>query len=299
MLGELVEWTADWEFARACGPISRARWTGSIAIGDLDGDGYVEYEPVSRPRRHPQPGMEGFATTRSPIATAPRLTPPIALGESAGLRLRRQAATRPASTRLGEAGCGRSAAAGECGSTARALRAAISGMRTDAATTPWRSTRQSSRSSPSAPTPVTALDRDRLAGDGPHEWSPPARSQHVHVCGWGVRTLSSSEPMFNPMSYHNGSVWPHDNALPPPVCPLRLPSRRCAYFRGSIFSIDPYRPSPTPGADLRLPAPTRAGSDLLPGRVHAAGLGGGHTLVYDLILPWSRLRYRSVEGDLQ
>ena len=31
--------------------------------------------------------------------------------------------------------------------------------------------------------------------------------------GWGLRTLSSSHPVFNPMSYHNGSVWPHDNAL--------------------------------------------------------------------------------------
>ena len=31
--------------------------------------------------------------------------------------------------------------------------------------------------------------------------------------GWGVRTLSSSEQRYNPMSYHNGSVWPHDNAL--------------------------------------------------------------------------------------
>jgi len=31
--------------------------------------------------------------------------------------------------------------------------------------------------------------------------------------GWGVRTLSSGEPRYNPMSYHNGSVWPHDNAL--------------------------------------------------------------------------------------
>lgn len=31
--------------------------------------------------------------------------------------------------------------------------------------------------------------------------------------GWGVRTLSSSERRYNPMSYHNGSVWPHDNAL--------------------------------------------------------------------------------------
>lgn len=31
--------------------------------------------------------------------------------------------------------------------------------------------------------------------------------------GWGIRTLSSSEKRYNPMSYHNGSIWPHDNAL--------------------------------------------------------------------------------------
>ena len=32
-------------------------------------------------------------------------------------------------------------------------------------------------------------------------------------CGWGIRTIASTESRFNPMSYHNGSVWPHDNAL--------------------------------------------------------------------------------------
>lgn len=31
--------------------------------------------------------------------------------------------------------------------------------------------------------------------------------------GWGVRTLADSERRYNPMSYHNGSVWPHDNAM--------------------------------------------------------------------------------------
>jgi glycogen debranching enzyme len=31
--------------------------------------------------------------------------------------------------------------------------------------------------------------------------------------GWGVRTVSRGEVRYNPMSYHNGSVWPHDNAL--------------------------------------------------------------------------------------
>jgi glycogen debranching enzyme len=32
-------------------------------------------------------------------------------------------------------------------------------------------------------------------------------------CGWGVRTVGAKEARYNPMSYHNGSVWPHDNAL--------------------------------------------------------------------------------------
>jgi glycogen debranching enzyme len=31
--------------------------------------------------------------------------------------------------------------------------------------------------------------------------------------GWGIRTLAQTEAHYNPMSYHNGSVWPHDNAL--------------------------------------------------------------------------------------
>jgi glycogen debranching enzyme len=31
--------------------------------------------------------------------------------------------------------------------------------------------------------------------------------------GWGIRTIASVETGYNPMSYHNGSVWPHDNAI--------------------------------------------------------------------------------------
>jgi glycogen debranching enzyme len=31
--------------------------------------------------------------------------------------------------------------------------------------------------------------------------------------GWGIRTVSAREARYNPMSYHNGAVWPHDNAL--------------------------------------------------------------------------------------
>ena len=31
--------------------------------------------------------------------------------------------------------------------------------------------------------------------------------------GWGIRTLGSREHRYNPMSYHNGSIWPHDNSI--------------------------------------------------------------------------------------
>jgi glycogen debranching enzyme len=31
--------------------------------------------------------------------------------------------------------------------------------------------------------------------------------------GWGIRTVARTEARYNPMSYHNGSVWPHDNAI--------------------------------------------------------------------------------------
>jgi glycogen debranching enzyme len=32
-------------------------------------------------------------------------------------------------------------------------------------------------------------------------------------CGWGIRTYASGQPGFNPVGYHTGSVWPHDNAI--------------------------------------------------------------------------------------
>ncbi|MFZ3374676.1 MAG: hypothetical protein WA183_03900, partial [Chthoniobacterales bacterium] len=55
-------------------------------------------------------------------------------------------------------------------------------------------------------------------------WSgiiPPERAGRVVArlmqpdmwSGWGIRTLSASHPAYNPYSYQNGSVWPHDNGL--------------------------------------------------------------------------------------
>ena len=44
------------------------------------------------------------------------------------------------------------------------------------------------------------------------QW-PNALCARVFFPGWGIRTVSQEERRYNPMSYHNGSVWPHDNAI--------------------------------------------------------------------------------------
>ena len=49
----------------------------------------------------------------------------------------------------------------------------------------------------------------RRPGGANRRSPPPAR----RFSGWGIRTVASGAARFNPMSYHNGSVWPHDNAL--------------------------------------------------------------------------------------
>ena len=50
--------------------------------------------------------------------------------------------------------------------------------------------------------------------------------------GWGIRTMASDEVRYNPMSYHNGSIWPHDNAL----IALGLRNYRCRDGVDRVFS---------------------------------------------------------------
>src|SRR5579864_2158103 len=84
---------------------------------------------------------------------------------------------------------------------------------------------------------VRDMDFYALAMDGQHELCcvrasnaghllycgipDPERAEHVarqllsasFCSGWGIRTLAEGEARYNPMSYHNGAVWPHDTAL--------------------------------------------------------------------------------------
>jgi hypothetical protein len=75
-------------------------------------------------------------------------------------------------------------------------------------------------------------------------------------CGWGVRTVGSNELRYNPMSYHNGSVWPHDNAIIAAGLARYglvesmekvIPGLRCEHLRRSpsharvVLGLAPYR----------------------------------------------------------
>jgi glycogen debranching enzyme len=64
--------------------------------------------------------------------------------------------------------------------------------------------------------------------------------------GWGVRTMAAGEGGYDPGSYHNGSVWPHDNAL------IALGLRRCG-FRKEANRVATALLEAAPHFDYRLP----------------------------------------------
>ncbi len=51
------------------------------------------------------------------------------------------------------------------------------------------------------------VDDDKAAAQAKHLMSPELFS------GWGVRTMATTEGGYNPIEYHNGTVWPHDNSI--------------------------------------------------------------------------------------
>ena len=166
--------------------------------------------PAPRDPRHRQPELEGLVQLdglprRLARARADRAR------RGAGLRLRREAAhgraraARVATTRRRR--CGSSARRRRCASasTRRSGCRNAAGTRSASTPTSGRSTRSRrtwaicSGAGSSPPSASRRSPRGSLSGP---LWS-----------GWGVRTLAADEPAFDPLEYHNGTVWPHDNSL--------------------------------------------------------------------------------------
>lgn len=175
-------------------------------FGDLDGDGLIEY------RRRAPDGLrnQGWKDSHDGVMDGDGvpLEPPIALAEVQGYARR----AKQGLARLFDL-------AGE-GSRAEQLRREADelGERIERFWLPEHGFYSMALDPDKRPSPVLASNQGHLL------WAqavPPERAAGVRdslmsermFTGWGVRTLAEGEPGYNPVGYHTGSVWPHDNAM--------------------------------------------------------------------------------------
>lgn len=207
LAGHLWRATGDLAFIRRLWPHLRRALAWVDEFGDADGDGFVEYH------RAAETGLQnqGWKDSHDSVFHADgRLAEgPIALVEVQGYvcEAKRLAAEMAAAL-------GHDAQAARLHDEAERLFARFN----DAF---W---------SEELGTYVLALDGARRpcavrASNAGHAllcgMAPPARARRVaealtgpaFFSGWGIRTVAEGEARYNPMAYHNGSIWPHDNAL--------------------------------------------------------------------------------------
>ena len=176
--------------------------------GDADGDGFVEY------RRRLDSGLvnQGWKDSGDAVFHDDgRLADaPIALCEVQGyVYLARTLAARMAEAR-GE-GALASRLSGTGAGAARAIRSDSSGTMSWACTCS-RSTATRSHAACAPRTPDRCCSPASSRADRAAIMATTLASADF-LTGWGIRTVSARERRFNPTSYHNGSIWPHDNAL--------------------------------------------------------------------------------------
>lgn len=209
LLAEYHRWTGDTALVRELEPQARAALDWIAESGDCDGDGYVEYE-----RRNRVTGLVNQCWKDSwdgiQFADGRLARGPIATAEIQGYAY--DAQVRAA--HLAREVWGDQALAVKLEGRAGALRAAF---RRDF----WM---------PERGCYALALDGDKRTVDsltsniGHLLWSGILeKSEAAGVAaqllgeelfsGWGVRTLGTEEAGYNPLGYHTGTVWPHDNSL--------------------------------------------------------------------------------------
>jgi glycogen debranching enzyme len=207
LLHETWRWTGDAELVRDLLPHAERALEWIDRYGDLDRDGFVEYERTSPRGLVNQGWRDSGDGVPYPDGRLP--TAPIALVEVQGY-------VYDAKVRMADLfrAFGRPERAEVLRREAETLRNAIRQRF-------WLE---------DAGTFALALDRDKTpvptvtSNAGHLLWSrvpTPDQGARVAECllspelfsGWGIRTLSAAHPVFNPMSYHNGSIWPHDNAI--------------------------------------------------------------------------------------
>ena len=209
LLEEYERWSGDGELVREFEPAARAALAWIDEYGDRDGDGYVEYQ-----RRNIETGLENqcwkdswdsirFADgtiAKGPIATCEiqgyvydvkvrcaRLAREHWDDDELAVRLEREAAELKRRFNedfwIPERRCFALALDGE--------KRRVDSITSNIGHLLWSG----------------VVDEDKAAEVAAHLLGPALFS------GWGVRTMAEGEAGYNPIRYHNGTVWPHDNSL--------------------------------------------------------------------------------------
>jgi glycogen debranching enzyme len=207
VLSELYRWTGDitylhrgWKAAEGC-----LRWMDES--GDLDGDGFQEYQTYS------PLGYENVGWKDSPeavvYADGGQVKQPKGLCELQGYAYDAKLRMAEICTVLGDAARG------------AALRTQAEALKAKFNAAFWMEDEGCF---------AFGLDREKrqitsvVSNAGHCLWSgiaDPEKARRTALrllqpdmwSGWGIRTLSSHNPAFNPYAYHLGTVWPHDNGI--------------------------------------------------------------------------------------
>jgi glycogen debranching enzyme len=207
LAGLYAERTGDWDFVRELWPAIEKALAWIDGPGDPDRDGFVEYY------RATEQGLanQGWKDSIDSIfhADGTLAEGPIALAEVQGYVFAAKGMAARCARRLGHpADADRLQA--EAGDLARRFDAAFwcpeietYALALDGKKRPCRV--RTSNAGQVLFTRIAAPERARRVGRG--------LLRPEFFSGWGIRTVSSEEDRYNPMSYHNGSIWPHDNSL--------------------------------------------------------------------------------------
>lgn len=207
LFAQTVRWTGDRDLYDDLMPAVRRALEWIDKHGDLDGDGYIEYH--SRSERGI--GNQGWKDSGDSLLypDGSDVEPPVALVEAQGYVHAAKVWLAEVARSLGD------------DELAEGLEAEAEALRERFNRDFWleqESYYAQALDSEKRPVPdITTNPGHALIGG----IVPPERASRVAARliapdmagGWGLRTRASTDANYNPMSYHNGSVWPHDNSL--------------------------------------------------------------------------------------
>ncbi len=207
LLEEVYRWTNDLEFCRELYPSAAAAVEFIQRQIERDPNGFLSYTGNEPPRLRHHGWKDSEAAVLHSDGRQP--SPPISLPEVQGYVFRGLHGHASVAEALGK------------GEEARRLRQWADGLQARFDEAFWMPSRGTYAMAVDGSGEQVTLETTNPGHLLAFDLLPPHRAARVvrrlmqddFMTGWGLRTLAQSQPFYHPLSYHNGSVWPHDTAL--------------------------------------------------------------------------------------